>query len=52
VDQSALKQHEGPLLRYAARITGDLERARDVLHHSEFISLVNRARALGGFGDP
>jgi RNA polymerase sigma-70 factor (ECF subfamily) len=29
--QSVLKQHEGPLLRYAARITGDLERARDVV---------------------
>ena len=29
--QSVLRQHEGPLLRYAARVTGDLERARDVV---------------------
>jgi RNA polymerase sigma-70 factor (ECF subfamily) len=29
--RSVLAQHEGPLLRYATRITGDLERARDVV---------------------
>lgn len=29
--RSVLAEHEGPLLRYAARITGDLERARDVV---------------------
>jgi RNA polymerase sigma factor (sigma-70 family) len=29
--RSVLAQHEGPLLRYASRITGDLERARDVV---------------------
>src|SRR6266436_4738751 len=29
--RSVLTQHEGPLLRYATRITGDLERARDVV---------------------
>jgi RNA polymerase sigma-70 factor (ECF subfamily) len=29
--QSALGEHEGPLLRYAQRITGDLEQARDVV---------------------
>src|ERR1700691_3987501 len=27
---AALRQYEGPLIRYAADITGDLERARDV----------------------
>jgi len=29
--QAALRQYEGPLIRYAAQITGDLERARDVV---------------------
>src|SRR5947209_7615424 len=29
--RSVLDQYEGPLLRYATRITGDLERARDVV---------------------
>ena len=29
--RSVLAQHEGPLLRYATRITGNLERARDVV---------------------
>jgi RNA polymerase sigma factor (sigma-70 family) len=29
--RAALRQYEGPLLRYAARITGDLERARDIV---------------------
>jgi RNA polymerase sigma factor (sigma-70 family) len=29
--RSVLAQHEGPLLRYALRITGNLERARDVV---------------------
>jgi len=29
--RSVLARHEGPLLRYAARITGDIERARDVV---------------------
>jgi RNA polymerase sigma-70 factor (ECF subfamily) len=29
--RSVLAQHEGSLLRYATRITGDLERARDVV---------------------
>jgi len=27
----ALRQYEGPLIRYAAQITGDLDRARDVV---------------------
>lgn len=29
--RSAVARYEGPLVRYAARITGDLERARDVV---------------------
>ena len=29
--REALRQHEGPLLRYAAQITGDVEQARDVV---------------------
>lgn len=29
--RSALAEHEGPLLRYAVRLTGNLERARDVV---------------------
>jgi RNA polymerase sigma factor (sigma-70 family) len=29
--REALRQHEGPLIRYAAQITGDLDRARDVV---------------------
>lgn len=29
--RKALRQYEGPLIRYAAQITGDLDRARDVV---------------------
>jgi RNA polymerase sigma factor (sigma-70 family) len=29
--RAALRQYEGPLIRYAAQITGDLDRARDVV---------------------
>ena len=29
--RAALREHEGPLLRYATQITGDLDRARDVV---------------------
>lgn len=29
--KAALREHEGPLVRYAAQITGDLDRARDVV---------------------
>ena len=29
--QAALREHEGPLVRYAAQFTGDLDRARDVV---------------------
>lgn len=36
--RSTLDEFEGPLLRYAARITGDVERARDVVQET-FLSL-------------
>lgn len=29
--QTALREHEGPLIRYAIQLTGDLDRARDVV---------------------
>jgi len=29
--RAALREHEGPLMRYATQITGDLDRARDVV---------------------
>ncbi len=29
--KAALREHEGPLVRYATQITGDLDRARDVV---------------------
>jgi len=32
--RSALEEFEGPLLQYAQRITGDLERARDVVQET------------------
>lgn len=32
--RSVLDEYEGPLLRYAARITGDVERARDVVQET------------------
>lgn len=32
--RSALQEFEGPLLRYAQRITGDVERARDVVQET------------------
>ena len=35
---AALRQYEGPLIRYAAHITGDLDRARDVVQDT-FIRL-------------
>ena len=39
-----LERFEGPLLRYAARITGDLERARDVVQET-FVRLCAQERA-------
>jgi RNA polymerase sigma factor (sigma-70 family) len=36
--RTALHEHEGPLLRYALRLTGDLESARDVVQET-FIRL-------------
>jgi RNA polymerase sigma-70 factor (ECF subfamily) len=35
---AALREHEGPLTRYAAQITGDVERARDVVQDT-FVKL-------------
>jgi RNA polymerase sigma factor (sigma-70 family) len=35
---AALRQYEGPLIRYAAQITGDLDRARDIVQDT-FIRL-------------
>lgn len=42
--QEALERHEGPLLQYARRITGDLERARDVVQET-FLRLCRQPRA-------
>jgi RNA polymerase sigma-70 factor (ECF subfamily) len=36
--QAALRQYEGPLIRYAAQITGDVDRARDVVQDT-FVKL-------------
>jgi RNA polymerase sigma factor (sigma-70 family) len=40
----ALAEHEGPLLRYACRLTGNLERARDVVQDT-FLKLWEADRA-------
>lgn len=40
---AALRQYEGPLIRYAAQITGDLDRARDVVQDT-FIRLCAEER--------
>jgi RNA polymerase sigma-70 factor (ECF subfamily) len=42
--RSALDRFEGPLVRYAAQITGDLERARDVVQDT-FVRLCAEDRA-------
>jgi len=41
--RSALDRHEGPLTRYAQRITGDSERARDVVQET-FLRLCREER--------
>jgi RNA polymerase sigma factor (sigma-70 family) len=41
--QSAVARYEGPLVRYAARITGDVERARDVVQDT-FLRLCEQNR--------
>lgn len=41
---AALRQYEGPLIRYAAQITGDLDRARDVVQDT-FIRLCAEERS-------
>lgn len=42
--RTAVDRHEGPLLRYAARIVGDLEEARDVVQET-FLRLCKQDRA-------
>ena len=42
--RAALERHEGPLLRYAQRITGDADRARDVVQET-FLRLCRQQRA-------
>lgn len=42
--RAALRRHEGPLLRYAQRITGDADRARDVVQET-FLRLCRQQRA-------
>jgi RNA polymerase sigma-70 factor (ECF subfamily) len=41
--RAALQRHEGPLILHARRITGDLERARDVVQET-FLRLCSRPR--------
>jgi len=41
---AALRQYEGPLVRYAAQITGDLDHARDVVQDT-FIRLCDEPQA-------
>lgn len=41
--QEALERHEGPLLQYARRFTGDLDRARDVVQEA-FLRLCKQPR--------
>jgi RNA polymerase sigma factor (sigma-70 family) len=43
--QSVLERYEGPLLRYAAQMTGDLERARDVVQDT-FLKLCEHEPAM------
>ncbi len=42
--RAAVARYEGPLVRYATRITGDLERARDVVQDT-FLRLCEQDRA-------
>jgi len=42
--QSVVTQYEGPLLRYAAQVTGDIERARDVVQEV-FLRLCRQPRS-------
>ena len=41
--RAAVERYEGPLVRYAARITGDLDRARDVVQET-FLRLCREDR--------
>src|SRR6185369_2225804 len=38
---AAMRQYEGPLIRYASQITGDLDRARDVVQDT-FVRLCEK----------
>ncbi|MCZ6484439.1 MAG: sigma factor [Acidobacteria bacterium] len=42
--RSALARYEGPLTRYAAHLTGDIERARDVVQDT-FLRLCSQKRS-------
>lgn len=42
--RAAVDQYEGPLVRYAARVTGDLDSARDVVQDT-FLRLCRASRA-------
>lgn len=42
--RAALQEHEGPLIRYARQITGDLERGRDVVQDT-FLKLCGESPA-------
>ncbi len=44
---AALEKHEGPLIRYAARLTGDDDRARDVVQET-FLRLCRERRDMEG----
>ena len=46
--KAALREHEGPLLRYATQITGDLERARDVVQDTFLKLCAEEADELEG----
>ncbi len=45
--QAVLDRYEQPLIRYAAHITGDIERARDVVQDT-FLKLCRRGAPAGG----
>jgi RNA polymerase sigma factor (sigma-70 family) len=49
--RDAFARHEAPLIRFAAQITGDTERARDVVQDT-FIRLCRALRGEGGAKSP
>lgn len=46
--RAALREHEGPLVRYAAQITGDLDRARDVVQDTFLRLCAEKPERLNG----